>query len=113
MLNEYAIPTHYASWLASTFYAGLLCGALCVEPLVQRMGHRTAFIASLAVFAFTIVTLPAIPNPTVWLMARVIAGRFIGQMQGLLGYLFAALLATSIYMLFAAASSKPQIAIGV
>ncbi|WP_045420285.1 MFS transporter [Vibrio jasicida] len=43
----------------------------------------------------------------------VVADKFMGQMHGLLGYLFAALLATCIYMLIAATKSKHQMAAGL
>ncbi|OQQ00701.1 MFS transporter [Vibrio campbellii] len=43
----------------------------------------------------------------------VVADKFMGQMHGLLGYLFAALLATCIYMLIAATTSKHQMAAGL
>ncbi|MDF2154531.1 MFS transporter [Vibrio sp. CAU 1672] len=42
----------------------------------------------------------------------VVAGQFMGQVHGLLGYLFAALLATGIYMLLAASKTKPQMIAG-
>ncbi|WP_104029549.1 MFS transporter [Vibrio jasicida] len=43
----------------------------------------------------------------------VVADKFMAQMHGLLGYLFAALLATCIYMLIAATKSKHQMAAGL
>ncbi|EDP57615.1 MFS transporter [Vibrio sp. AND4] len=43
----------------------------------------------------------------------VVADEFMGQMHGLLGYLFTALLATCIYMLIAATKSKHQMAAGL
>jgi MFS family permease len=43
----------------------------------------------------------------------VVADKFMGQIHGLLGYLFAALLATCIYMLIAATKSKHQMAAGL
>lgn len=74
MLNEYGIGAHNASWLASVFYAGLLVGALIIEPVVKHLGHRVAFIASLLLFILTIITLPLAPVVWVWLAARFIAG---------------------------------------
>ncbi len=43
----------------------------------------------------------------------VAADRFMGQVHGLLGYLFAALVATCIYMLLAASKTKQQMAAGL
>ncbi|MGL5431215.1 MAG: MFS transporter, partial [Vibrio sp.] len=49
MLPHYQLEASLASWLASGFYAGLLVGALVAEPVVNRLGHRHAFIAGLSV----------------------------------------------------------------
>ncbi|NIY93272.1 MFS transporter [Vibrio diazotrophicus] len=74
MLPHYHLESSLASWLASVFYAGLLIGAMIVDPAVNRLGHRNAFIAFLIVLLLSIVTLPLIANSTVWLVARFIAG---------------------------------------
>nr|WP_086939788.1 MFS transporter [Thaumasiovibrio occultus] len=63
-----------ASWLASVFYAGLLLGSLVIEPLVNKLGHRKAFILSLLVFIAAIVPLMQQQWPMAWLVARFIAG---------------------------------------
>lgn len=74
MLGEYGIDASNASWLASVFYAGLLVGAVVIEPAVKHVGHRIAFIACLALFIATIVALPLVPEAWVWLVARFVAG---------------------------------------
>lgn len=43
----------------------------------------------------------------------VVADKFMGQVHGLLGYLFAALVATCVYMLLAASKTKQQMAAGL
>ncbi|MGR5268622.1 MFS transporter [Vibrio astriarenae] len=73
-LPQYGLESSLASWLASAFYAGLLVGAMMMEPMVNRIGHRVAFIASLVVFIFTIATLITLPHAAVWLAARFLAG---------------------------------------
>ncbi|MDN2482737.1 MFS transporter [Vibrio agarivorans] len=73
-LPQYGLESSLASWLASAFYAGLLVGAMMMEPMVNRIGHRVAFIASLGVFIFTIAVLIALPHAAVWLAARFLAG---------------------------------------
>ncbi|CAM4147469.1 MFS transporter [Vibrio agarivorans] len=73
-LPQYGLESSLASWLASAFYAGLLVGAMMMEPMVNRIGHRVAFIASLVVFIFTIAVLVALPHAAVWLAARFLAG---------------------------------------
>lgn len=74
MLGQYGIDASNASWLASVFYAGLLVGAVVIEPAVKHIGHRIAFIACLALFIATIVALPLMPVAWAWLIARFVAG---------------------------------------
>ncbi len=74
MLPYFQLDNGLASWLASAFYAGLLFGALIVEPIVNRLGHRNAFIAFLTILTISILSLPVAPNSLVWLTARFIAG---------------------------------------
>lgn len=74
MLPHYQLENSLASWLASVFYAGLLIGAMIVDPVVNRLGHKNAFIAFLMILLVSIVTLPLIANSTVWLVSRFIAG---------------------------------------
>ncbi len=74
MLPHYQLESSLASWLASAFYAGLLLGAMVIEPIVNRLGHRWAFITFLAVLLLSILALPLIPHSTVWLTSRFIAG---------------------------------------
>lgn len=72
--SQYQLPVSLVSWLASVFYAGLLVGSLFFEPVVQRIGHKLAFIACLVTFIASIVILPALPSSAVWLFARFVAG---------------------------------------
>ncbi|WP_120512907.1 MFS transporter [Photobacterium salinisoli] len=73
-LSFFSLPASLASWLASTFYLGLLIGALLVEKVVARVGHRIAFVSFLALLAVTIVIMPIVPEQLTWLIARFIAG---------------------------------------
>ena len=60
MLSHYNLDTAIASWLASSFYAGLLVGALSIEPLVTRVGYKHGFALCLGVLLLTIVVMPYI-----------------------------------------------------
>ncbi|NVD08043.1 MFS transporter [Vibrio sp. JPW-9-11-11] len=74
MLPHYGLDSTLASWLASVFYAGLLIGAIGIEPLVTKLGHRNAFVLCLVTLMTTIVVLPLLPLSSVWVSARLIAG---------------------------------------
>lgn len=74
MLSGYGLEASLASWMASVFYAGLLLGAVIMEPFVSRLGHRLAFLGCLALLIVSIVALPVLSFATAWLVARFVAG---------------------------------------
>ncbi len=74
MLPHYGLDIQLAGWLASVFYAGLLIGAVAIEPILSRIGHRNAFVCCLLALILTIVALPSLPYGAVWLVSRFIAG---------------------------------------
>jgi Protein of unknown function (DUF1228). len=63
MLSHYGLDTTIASWLASSFYAGLLVGALSIEPLVTRIGYKHGFALCLAVLVLTVAIMPLLLTP--------------------------------------------------
>ena len=69
-----SMPPEMAAWLASALYGGLLLGALFVEPVVIRLGHRPALMISLLVLSATVAVMSALPHPKVWLVMRLLAG---------------------------------------
>lgn len=73
-LNNFELNIDLAPWLASVFYLGLLIGALCIERVVVKIGHRMAFIAFLMLLIFSVVLQIISPTATMWLIARFIAG---------------------------------------
>ncbi|GAB2648842.1 MFS transporter [Vibrio panuliri] len=74
MLPHYGLDSSLASWLASVFYAGLLVGAMVFEPIVNKVGHRKAFIGCLIAFIATIIVLPTAIYTSAWLTSRFVAG---------------------------------------
>ncbi|WP_299019675.1 MFS transporter [uncultured Photobacterium sp.] len=73
-LASFKIETSYASWLASTYYIGLLVGSMMIEPIIAKIGHRFAFISFLVLLATTVVIQALFPNKDAWLLMRLIAG---------------------------------------
>ncbi|MBP0685565.1 YbfB/YjiJ family MFS transporter, partial [Mycobacterium tuberculosis] len=55
-------------------YLGLLIGALCIERVVVKIGHRLAFIGFLALLIISVIAQLISPTATMWLIARFVAG---------------------------------------
>ena len=92
---------------AALFLLGMATFAL--YPIAINLGCEgleERFIVSAAQVMLFSYSVGSVAGP-------VVADKFMGQMHGLLGYLFAALLATCIYMLIAATKSKHQMAAGL
>ncbi|MGR5236026.1 MFS transporter [Vibrio alfacsensis] len=92
---------------ASLFLLGMATFAL--YPIAINLGCEgldERFIVSAAQVMLFSYSIGSVAGP-------VVADKFMGQVHGLLGYLFAALLATCIYMLLAATKSKHQMAAGL
>ncbi|WP_456295366.1 MFS transporter [Vibrio sp. AK197] len=74
MLTFYGLDTELAGCLASLFYAGLLIGAVAIEPVIRQIGHKNAFVWCLLTLILTIIALPSMPNAFAWLASRFVAG---------------------------------------
>lgn len=73
-LAGFKISSDYASWMASSYYLGLLIGSMMIEPIINKIGHRVAFIGFLVLLASTVIALPIFAHRDAWLLARLIAG---------------------------------------
>ncbi len=73
-LSSFELSHSLVPWLASIYYLGLLVGATSIERIVSKIGHRTAFILFLSLLISTIVAMLVMPQATVWLSARFVAG---------------------------------------
>ncbi|MCG9745097.1 MFS transporter [Shewanella sp. Isolate8] len=73
-LGNFGLSPDLAPWLASIFYLGLLLGALRVERLITKMGHRRAFVLFLTLLIASIVAMLLLPHAGIWLGARLLAG---------------------------------------
>ncbi|WP_234000041.1 MFS transporter [Pseudoalteromonas sp. T1lg76] len=73
-LAQFAFDDALASWLASSFYIGLLAGTLGIEPVLKRLGFRPTYLVCLALFTLTAIALPLYPQAWFWLALRLLAG---------------------------------------
>ena len=73
-LSGFKISSDYASWMASSYYLGLLIGSMIIEPIINKTGHRVAFIGFLTLLAATVIAMPLFAHKEAWLLARLIAG---------------------------------------
>ncbi|MGR5147981.1 MFS transporter [Photobacterium alginatilyticum] len=73
-LSGFSISSDYASWMASSYYLGLLIGSMIIEPIINKAEHRIAFIGFLFLLAGTVIAMPLFAHKEAWLLARLIAG---------------------------------------
>ncbi|SHH30528.1 MFS transporter [Ferrimonas marina] len=73
-LAPQGLPASLASWLASAYFAGLLLGAMNIEPVVRALGHRQALALFLALLLASVSLLPLMVSEPVWLLSRLLAG---------------------------------------
>ena len=69
--------------LGSTYFFGMLLGALINPLFVRHSGHARAFVASIAISVIATLILPVTHEPVAWMLSR-----------GLVGFAFAGLYAT-------------------
>ncbi|EGR3299043.1 MFS transporter, partial [Vibrio parahaemolyticus] len=101
------ISTSTAVLAASLFLLGMATFAL--YPVAINLGCEgldERFIVSATQVMLFSYSVGSVAGP-------VVADKFMGQVHGLLGYLFAALVATCVYMLLAASKTKQQMAAGL
>ncbi|WP_052260674.1 MFS transporter [Photobacterium gaetbulicola] len=73
-LASHAIPNSAAGWLASVYYFGLLAGAMLIEPVIKKIGHRLAFICFVSVLALSVGFMGLTSTLALWMASRFIAG---------------------------------------
>ncbi|ELA6982028.1 MFS transporter [Vibrio parahaemolyticus] len=101
------ISTSTAVLAASLFLLGMATFAL--YPVAINLGCEgldERFIVSATQVMLFSYSVGSVAGP-------VVADKFMGQVHGLLGYLFAALVAACVYMLLAASKTKQQMAAGL
>ena len=62
------------SLVMSTYFVGLLLGSWVAPGMIRRVGHVRVFAALASLISAVMVIYPALPNPYVWMLGRLIVG---------------------------------------
>ena len=60
--------------LGSAYFAGMLAGTLAAPAIIRRGGHIRAFAAFVALAVVSVVLMPVVVSPWVWLACRALIG---------------------------------------
>ncbi len=66
--------TFTMSLVMSTYFVGLLIGSWMAPGMIRRVGHVRVFAALASLISAVMVLYPALPNPIVWMIGRLIVG---------------------------------------
>ncbi|TNJ46749.1 MFS transporter [Phaeobacter sp. B1627] len=66
--------TFTMSLVMSTYFVGLLIGSWIAPGMIRRVGHVRVFAALASLISAVMVIYPALPNPIVWMIGRLIVG---------------------------------------
>ncbi|WP_420002974.1 MFS transporter [Arenibacterium sp. LLYu02] len=66
--------TFTMSLVMSTYFVGLLVGSWMAPGMIRRVGHVRVFAALASLISAVMVLYPALPNPIVWMIGRLIVG---------------------------------------
>ncbi|MCA2007263.1 MFS transporter [Tritonibacter mobilis] len=62
------------SLVMSTYFVGLLLGSWVAPGMIRRVGHVRVFAALASLISAVMVIYPALPNPYIWMLGRLIVG---------------------------------------
>ncbi|KUP90858.1 MFS transporter [Tritonibacter horizontis] len=62
------------SLVMSTYFVGLLIGSWMAPGMIRRVGHVRVFAALASLISAVMVIYPALPNPIVWMVGRLVVG---------------------------------------
>ncbi|CAH0535515.1 putative MFS-type transporter YcaD [Vibrio stylophorae] len=74
VLDQNQFPAQTAGWMASSYYLGLLLGAVIVEAIIAKIGHRQSMVGFLALTALTVGGMMLWSHPNIWVFLRLVAG---------------------------------------
>ncbi|MDX2346523.1 MAG: MFS transporter [Legionella sp.] len=73
-MHEHNEPPMLIGIMTSMFFAGLVCGSLCLEPFIIRVGHIRAFSAFASALAVISLLHGIFYNMPFWLVLRFLTG---------------------------------------
>lgn len=62
------------SLIIAGYFVGLLIGSWMAPGMIRRVGHVRVFAALASLISAVMVIYPAIPNPIVWIIGRIVVG---------------------------------------
>ncbi|MCG7622576.1 MFS transporter [Epibacterium sp. Ofav1-8] len=62
------------SLIVAGYFVGLLIGSWMAPGMIRRVGHVRVFAALASLISAVMVIYPAIPNPIVWIIGRIVVG---------------------------------------
>jgi MFS family permease len=73
-LNNTNVPESIIGYIHSSFYCGMLIGAVKTEGLINRVGHIRAYAVFSGIVTITIILQALFSNPKLWIIFRFFAG---------------------------------------
>ena len=78
LMNEWSLSPDQAGWLGSAALIGMMCGAVLLGSLADRVGRRPVILHGTLLFSLAAVATGFAPNPDVFWALRFITGVFLG-----------------------------------
>lgn len=78
LMKEWNLGPDQAGWLGSAALMGMMCGALVLGSLADRVGRRPIIVHGTLLFSLAAIATGFAPNPDVFWALRFITGIFLG-----------------------------------
>lgn len=78
LMKEWSLSPDQAGWLGSAALMGMMCGAILLGSLADRVGRRPIIVHGTLLFSLAAVATGFAPNPDVFWALRFITGIFLG-----------------------------------
>ncbi|WP_332759534.1 MFS transporter [Pseudarthrobacter sp.] len=78
LMNEWSLSPDQAGWLGSAALIGMMCGAVFLGSLADRVGRRPIILHGTLLFSLAAAATALAPNPDIFWALRFITGVFLG-----------------------------------